>query len=161
MFRAKRATEAIRVSMLPMQTVNADGDLIVTLSNGNDINAGRARGEDGDLVYQLLPMADYGNFFDADWGTLGTNISTAWLVMVLTLQMRPFATTPGEEYSFEILVVNEPNQYSLRVTLMEAGTNSGRDAILAGKTKADAESAGWKIYAFTSDPGPRRPNRRI
>ena len=136
--------------------VNADGDLIVTLSNGNEINAGRARGEDGDLVYQLLPMADYGNFFDADWGTLGTNIY-GLVGDGANFANGPFATTPGEEYSFEILVVNEPNQYSLRVTLMEAGTNSGRDAILAGKTKADAESAGWKIYAFTSDPGHADP----
>lgn len=136
--------------------VNTDGDLIVTLSNGNDINAGRARGEDGDLVYQLLPMADYGNFFDADWGTLGTNIY-GLAGDGANFANGPFPTTAGQEYSFEILVVNEPNQYSLRVTLMEAGTNSGRDAILAGKTKTDAESAGWKVYAFTSDPGHADP----
>ena len=137
-------------------TVNADGDLIVTLSNGNDINAGRARGEDGDLVYQVLPMADYGNFFDADWSTLGTNIY-GLVGDGANFSNAPFTTTAGQEYSFEILMVNEPSQYSLRVTLMEAGTNSGRDAILAGKTKADAEAAGWKIYAFTSDPGHADP----
>ncbi len=137
-------------------TINADGDLIVTLSNGTDLNAGVAKGADGDLVYQLLPMADYGNFFDADWANLGTNIYG------LTgdgaqFANGPFNTVGGQEYSFEILLVNEPNQYSMRITLMEAGDNSGRDAILAGTSKAAAEAEGWKIYAFTSDAGHADP----
>ena len=139
-------------------TVNADGDLIVTLSNGNDINAGRARGEDGDLVYQQLPAADYANFFDADWATLGTNI---YGVTALGNQFAnaPFPLNASTTYSFECLLVNEPNQYSLRVTSMANADfeNAGRDAILSGLTKTAAEAVGWKVYAFTSDPGHTDP----
>lgn len=139
-------------------TVNADGDLIVTLSNGNDINAGRARGEDGDLVYQQLPAADYANFFDADWATLGTNI---YGVTGLGNQFSnaPFPLNASTTYSFECLLVNEPNQYSLRVTSMANADfeNAGRDAILSGLTKTAAEAVGWKVYAFTSDPGHADP----
>ena len=138
--------------------VNADGDLIVTLSNGNDINAGRARGEDGDLVYQQLPAADYANFFDADWSTLGTNI---YGVTALGSQFAnaPFPLNASTTYSFECLLVNEPNQYSLRVTSMANADfeNAGRDAILSGLTKTAAEAVGWKVYAFTSDPGHTDP----
>ena len=138
--------------------VNADGDLIVTLSNGNDINAGRARGEDGDLVYQQLPAADYANFFDADWSTLGTNI---YGVTALGSQFAnaPFPLNASTTYSFECLLVNEPNQYSLRVTSMANADfeNAGRDAILSGLTKTAAEAVGWKVYAFTSDPGHADP----
>lgn len=138
--------------------VNADGDLIVTLSNGSDINAGRARGEDGDLVYQQLPAADYANFFDADWANLGTNI---YGVTALGNQFAnaPFPLNASTTYSFECLLVNEPNQYSLRVTSMGNADfeNSGRDAILAGTTKTAAESIGWKVYAFTSDAGHADP----
>ena len=139
-------------------TVNADGDLIVTLSNGSDINAGRARGEDGDLVYQQLPAADYANFFDADWSTLGTNI---YGVTALGSQFAnaPFPLNASTTYSFECLLVNEPNQYSLRVTSMANADfdNAGRDAILSGLTKTAAEAVGWKVYAFTSDPGHADP----
>ena len=139
-------------------TVNADGDLIVTLSNGSDINAGRARGEDGDLVYQQLPAADYANFFDADWSTLGTNI---YGVTALGSQFAnaPFPLNASTTYSFECLLVNEPNQYSLRVTSMANADfeNAGRDAILSGLTKTAAEAVGWKVYAFTSDPGHTDP----
>ena len=139
-------------------TVNADGDLIVTLSNGSDINAGRARGEDGDLVYQQLPAADYANFFDADWATLGTNI---YGVTALGNQFAnaPFPLNASTTYSFECLLVNEPNQYSLRVTSMANADfeNAGRDAILSGLTKTAAEAVGWKVYAFTSDPGHTDP----
>lgn len=137
-------------------TIDNNGDLIVTLSDGTDINTGRAKGEDGDLVYQLLPISDYGNFFDADWSSLGTNIYGV-TGDGSEFSNAPFTTVSGQQYSFEVLLVNEANQYSMRTTLMEAGENSGRDAILAGKTKADAESDGWKIYAFTSDPGHADP----
>ena len=139
-------------------TVNADGDLIVTLSNGSDINAGRARGEDGDLVYQQLPAADYANFFDADWANLGTNI---YGVTALGNQFAnaPFPLNASTTYSFECLLVNEPNQYSLRITSMANADfeNAGRDAILSGLTKTAAEAVGWKVYAFTSDPGHADP----
>lgn len=138
--------------------VNADGDLIITLSDGNTINAGRAKGEDGDLVYQQLPAADYANFFDADWASLGTNI---YGVTALGNQFAnaPFPLNASTTYSFECLLVNEPNQYSLRVTSMANADfdNAGRDAILSGLTKTAAESAGWKVYAFTSDPGHADP----
>ncbi|AUR82003.1 hypothetical protein NVP1017O_34 [Vibrio phage 1.017.O._10N.286.55.C11] len=139
--------------------VDGNGDLIVTLSDGSDINAGRARGEDGDLVYQQLPAADYANFFDADWANLGTNI---YGVTALGNQFAntPFPLNPATTYSFECLLVNEPNQYSLRVTSMGNADfdNSGRDAILAGTTKTAAESIGWKVYAFTSDAGHTDPS---
>ncbi|CAH9015108.1 conserved hypothetical protein [Vibrio phage 489E54-1] len=139
--------------------VDGDGDLIVTLSDGSDINAGRARGEDGDLVYQQLPAADYANFFDADWANLGTNI---YGVTALGNQFAnaPFPLNASTTYSFECLLVNEPNQYSLRVTSMSNADfdNSGRDAILAGATKTAAESIGWKVYAFTSDAGHADPS---
>ena len=129
--------------------VNADGDLIVTLSNGTDINAGRARGEDGDLVYQQLPAADYANFFDVDWASLGTNI---YGVTALGSQFAnaPFPLNASTTYSFECLLVNEPNQYSLRVTSMSNADfeNAGRDAILSGltKTAAGALQISLKIY---------------
>ena len=138
--------------------VDAAGDLIITLTSGANINCGRAKGDDGDLVYQQLDISTYGNFFSADWANLGTNI---YGVTGLGNQFTnpPFPLNASTTYSFECLLVNEQSQYSLRVTSMANADfeNAGRDAILSGLTKTSAESTGWKVYAFVSDPGHTDP----
>ena len=140
-------------------TVNGDGDLVLSISDGTEINAGRVKGEDGDLVYQQLSVEDYANFFDANWSDLKTNI---YGITALGGQFTnaPFPLNADTTYSFECLLVNESSQYSLRVTSMTNSDfeNSGRDAILSGLTKTSAESTGWKTYAFTSDSGHTDPS---
>ena len=147
-----------------------DGHLRITLSDGGTIDAGVAKGKDGDLIYELLDVETYGDFFSADWLSKGTNI---YGVTGLGGQFAnsPYPLNAATTYSFEILLVNEPNQYSMRVTSMSNAdfANSGRESILAGNTKTAAESIGWKTLAFTGDAGhvdpadgfDLKPNRNI
>ncbi|AUR87524.1 hypothetical protein NVP1101O_113 [Vibrio phage 1.101.O._10N.261.45.C6] len=139
-------------------TIEADGHLNIGLSNGTNIDAGRARGKDGDLVYELLDVSTYGDFFSAEWASKGTNI---YGVTGLGSQFAnsPFVLNASTTYSFEILLVNETNQYSMRATSMSNAdfANSGRESVLAGNTKTAAESIGWKTLAFTSDSGHSDP----
>lgn len=134
--------------------IDASGNLIITLTSGEAVDCGRAKGEDGNLVYQQLDIATYGNFFSSDWGSLDTNI---YGVTGLGNQFTnpPFPLNASTTYSFECMLVNEQSQYSLRVTPMVNADfeNAGRDAILSGLTKTAAESIGWKVYAFLSDGG--------
>ncbi|CAM0102030.1 hypothetical protein VPH166E361_0011 [Vibrio phage 166E36-1] len=139
-------------------SIEADGHLQIGLSNGTTIDAGMARGKDGDLIYELLDVNVYGDFFASVWADKGTNIyGVTGLGGEFT--NTPYALNASTTYSFEILLVNEANQYSMRVTSMSNADfdNSGRESVLAGNTKTAAESIGWKTLAFTSDSGHSDP----
>ncbi|CAM0102337.1 hypothetical protein VPH5P1C_0014 [Vibrio phage 5P1c] len=139
-------------------TIEENGHLQIGLSDGSNIDAGRARGKDGDLVYELLDVTAYGDFFSTEWSLKGTNI---YGVTGLGGQFNnaPYVLNASTTYAFEILLVNEDNQYSMRITSMSNADfdNSGRESVLAGNTKTAAESIGWKTLAFTSDAGHADP----
>lgn len=133
-------------------TIDPSGDLIISLSDGSSINAGKARGENGGIIHSLLSLNTYRNFFGVEWGILSTGI---YGISGLGTDFinAPFPLNASTTYTFEILLINEPSQYSMRLIAIANADwkNLGREATLAGVTKTAAEVIGWKVVAFTSD----------
>ncbi len=175
--QGEQGEQGVGITTLAIDTA---GDLLVGKTDSSSVNAGRARGEsayevwvslgntgteqdyidalkgdagqDGDFTFIELTTATHGNFFSTDWTTTDTNVY-GMSGLGTAFSNTPFPLNASTTYGFEIVLVNEPNQYSIRVTAMTNAdfANSGRYAILAGETKTAAEAIGWKLFAFDTD----------